>query len=71
MADQVMPLSKEHRQQLFFKSATDGDLNQIKSLFNDKCITDVDIRDNQGWTALMLASRHGHHEMVKYLLHFG
>ncbi|XP_071845851.1 NAD-capped RNA hydrolase NUDT12-like isoform X1 [Apostichopus japonicus] len=71
MVDQVMPLSKEHRQQLFFKSATDGDLNQIKSLFNDKRITDVDIRDNQGWTALMLASRNGHHEMVKYLLHFG
>lgn len=71
MADPTVPLSKDHGQQLFFKSATEGDLHRLKSLLDGSIIRDADIRDHQGWTALMLASRYGHNEVVQALIQFG
>lgn len=70
MADQF-PLSKDHGLKMFFKSSSDGDTHQLKSILEAKLVKDVSVRDHQGWTALMLAARNGHSEIVVLLLEHG
>ena len=48
------------------KAALEGDLAVIDSLLREGI--DIDSKDRYGQTALMLAARHGHEQMVQLLL---
>jgi ankyrin repeat protein len=47
----------------FLRAAEKGNLDEVKKLLNQGI--DVNIKDNEGNTALILASLYGHLEIVK------
>lgn len=60
----------------FFDAAEFGDIDYAKLLFqaslnDDSYYLDLDATDNSGTTALMIATRYGHCEFVKWLLETG
>ncbi|XP_039267616.2 NAD-capped RNA hydrolase NUDT12-like [Styela clava] len=55
----------------FFRAASDGDVNAIRNTLSFFRSVSIDHRNDHGWTALMLAARNGHKEIVKFLLENG
>ncbi|XP_033100379.1 G patch domain and ankyrin repeat-containing protein 1 homolog [Anneissia japonica] len=53
----------------FFKAAAEGDLKAAKEFVEQT--SEINVRDDFGWTALMCACCSGHFEMVVYLLNHG
>ena len=47
-------------------AASDGELQTVENLLKSGC--DVDVKDSEGWTPLMLASKNGHEWVVEELL---
>ena len=52
-------------------AAANGDLQKITNGFRVLPSLSPDVRDTHGWTALMLAARNGHTEVIEYLLENG
>lgn len=57
--------------QILFRFAQEGKLKQIKKLFLDQNVCDINAVDSFGWTALMCAACAGHPAVVRYLLQKG
>lgn len=55
----------------FFRAASDGDVNAIRRTSGLFKSVDIDQRNENGWTALMLSARNGHLETTDYLLKAG
>lgn len=55
----------------FFRAASDGDVNAIRQTTGLFKSVDIDQRNENGWTALMLSARNGHLETTDYLLKAG
>ena len=53
---------------LFFKAVNQGDLRTAKILYNRQPGVDVEARNSDGKTALHIASRKGHTDLVEWLL---
>lgn len=53
-------------QERFFNGAASGELDDVKLFL--KGTVDVNMRNERGWTALMLAARNGHSHIVRELL---
>ena len=62
-------VSKAKKKEEFFRAAAYGDTAKIKKLI--KKGIDVNIRNANGWTALMEASKNGHESVVILLLKNG
>jgi len=61
---------EKEKQIKFFKAAEKGDEKAVELLLESGRVA-VNVKDEYGWTALMLASRNGHKEVVKLLLKKG
>jgi ankyrin repeat protein len=48
-------------------AAISGDVAALRTLLDDEC-TQIDVRDDEGWTPLHDAARHGHLEIIRLLL---
>lgn len=53
---------------LFFKAVSEGDLRTAKLLYNRQLGVDAEARNSGGRTALHVASRKGHTDLVEWLL---
>ena len=55
--------------EIFWNCCLDNDLNYLKKIVEN--IDELDLRNYQGWNALIIAAFNGHHEIVKVLLDRG
>lgn len=54
-----------------FTAVAKGDVSTLNDVLQDSSGRDVNVRDDRGWTALMLAARQGHGQAVSCLLRSG
>lgn len=62
--------AKEEMVERFLDAAARGDVTQVSTLLS-QVPSVLNQSGHSGWTALMLASRNGHYEVVKMLLSHG
>ncbi len=53
----------------FWEACVDGDLGRVRELAPR--LDEIDIRHPRGWTGLIMACRHGHPEVARYLVEQG
>ena len=54
-----------------FQAAEDGDIISIETIIKTNPQLDINIQNEHGWTALMIASYHGNLDVVKVLVENG